>query len=229
MNSLGETRRAVENHAYFKKASENLLKLPTDESAAAYLIGAFEDELAPPWLTAHLLGCIGHESGYSTTRQILLDSLGMLSESYAGVALARIRGVDALLDLIELMNEAPKKIAREGAAYGLKELAGEQAIEALIRASRKGLIRWNQAGGILAGLGIRPQVVLEMLKSKTERDFRVATSLVEFRAIDTSAPQWSEEDSRVLATELETTMNSTSHSLSPVKAKTLRAWIAASK
>lgn len=186
MNSLAETRRAVENWACFKKASENLLKLPADELAAAYLTNAYEKELAPPWLTAHLLGCIGHELGYSTTRQILLNSHGMLSESYAGVALACIRGAEALPDLVQLMNEAPTKLARDGAAYGLKELAGARAVDALIRASREGLLRWNQAGGILAGLEIRPEVVLEMLKSKTERDFRVATGVVEFKIIDTS-------------------------------------------
>ena len=115
--------RAIENVMAFKRVALLLDDLSPDREAADRLVRAFEEERAAPWLTAHLLGCIGHEAGYATVRQILVSAPGMSAEGYAGVALAKIRGDDAFDELVALMGGAVDRRSREGAAYGLGQLA----------------------------------------------------------------------------------------------------------
>lgn len=103
--------RVVANHASFKFAARDLEALAPDRSAVEALIGAWRSGTAPPWLVAHLLGCIGHDAGYAATREILLSAPGSLAESYAGVALAKIRGAGARADLAALLRMRPARAA----------------------------------------------------------------------------------------------------------------------
>jgi len=165
--------KALANHAYFKVASGQLLEAPPDEGQALRLVRAYEAGEAEPWLTAHLLGCIGHDSGYDTVLAILRLSPGALAESYAGVALAKIRGEAARADLERELAEGEKRPCREGAAYGLAELGGEAGGPPVVEAIRKRLIR-PQMGAVLVDMGLLDSLALDLFESDSERDRQVA-------------------------------------------------------
>src|SRR5262245_8536078 len=87
--------KAVANHAFFKDVASELERLPPSRAAADAMANAFLAGTAPAWLTAHLLGCVRDKSSYALVREILLSAPGLLAESYAGPALARIGGASA--------------------------------------------------------------------------------------------------------------------------------------
>src|SRR5579872_4446834 len=83
----------------FNAVAVALKRLPPDQEAAATVVAAYQQDTVAPWLAALLIGAIRHERGYPTALAILRRGAGRLSESYAGPAMARIRGVDAFDDL----------------------------------------------------------------------------------------------------------------------------------
>ena len=172
--------KALDNHVHFKAASNQLLAAPPDEGQALRLVRAYEAGEAEPWFTAHLLGCIGHEAGYDTVLAILRSSPGALAESYAGVALTRIRGEAARVDLDRELVEGEKRQSREGAAYGLAALGGEAGGQPIVEAIRKRLIR-PQMGSVLDDIGLLGSLVLDLFESDSERDRQAA-----FHAVDSA-------------------------------------------
>jgi hypothetical protein len=141
MNAEELVKSVIENHRLFKRVGRELEALPPDEHAARQLLHAYQEGTVEPWLTAYLLGCIGHTSGYDTAKAILLDHPGLLAESYAGVAMARMAGRDAHDDLRSIMlnHEHPK--TRRGAAYGLAHLREPTAIGDFIEAYTRSQLR----------------------------------------------------------------------------------------
>src|SRR5829696_8007388 len=98
---------AVADHPRFKVvAAELQRRRPAREQAALRLIELHRGGAAPPWLTAHLLGCVGHPAGYATVLAILRAAPGSLAESYAGVAAVRIAGTAACDELVQIMTDA---------------------------------------------------------------------------------------------------------------------------
>src|ERR1044071_1257895 len=89
----------------FKAAAVALERLPPDEEAAATIVTAYQQDRVAPWLAALLIGAIRHEHGYPTALAILRRGAGQLSESYAGPAMAKIRGVEAFDDLAAVLRE----------------------------------------------------------------------------------------------------------------------------
>ncbi len=164
---------ALGNHAFFKPAAHRLEEAPPEKGLAMRLVRAYEAGEAEPWFTAHLLGCIGHEAGYETVLAILWSSPGLLAESYAGVALARIRGEGARSDLERTLSEAPKRLAREGAAYGLAALGSPAGGACVVDAIRDRRIRPHM-GAVLEDMGLLDSLVLELFDSETERDRQAA-------------------------------------------------------
>ncbi|MGF1466685.1 MAG: hypothetical protein ACFCGT_11175 [Sandaracinaceae bacterium] len=168
----GLVELVLETNVRFKFVGAELDTRPPSEAAAKRLIDAYEAGDAPPWLTAYLLGCVGHEVGYGTVRAILLAAPRMLAESYAGPALAKIRGSGAHDDLVHLTMESPARRSREGAAYGLAHLGTGEAATAIINAAVSGAIGY-QLGGVLIDLPVGAERIAELLDAE-ERGRRVA-------------------------------------------------------
>lgn len=164
---------AIDKHLLMKMAGDRLRKLPADESAAARLVRAYETGDAPPWLAAYLLGCIGHDRGYDTVKAILLSSPGMLAESYAGVALMRIRGEEAGGDLERILTEGPTRVCRDGAGYGLAELGGARSAERVLEAIRSGAVLPDM-GHVFNERRLLDSFVVELFDSESERDRQAA-------------------------------------------------------
>jgi hypothetical protein len=197
-------RRVVANHASFKDSAKRLAALPPDPEAVDILLNAFNGGEAPPWLTALLLGQIGHASGYDVVRRILLTAPELLAESYAGVALARIGGPAVLDDLVNLMRNALKLKSREGAAYGLGHLGTPEAIHPVLLATRETLIRSSTGASILAKLPVRVDDAIGLLASPNARDPENATELIAWRVASSShtGPFWSPTETLKLVSPL---------------------------
>lgn len=140
-SSVELVRSALNDPATFKQVDAMLAQRMPDHAAAELLIAAFEAGTAPAWLVAHLLGRIGADCGYATARAIVLAAPGQLAESYAAVAMVRIRGAQAFGDLAELLNTAPHRASREAAASGLAEFGSVEATELILAASLDQMIR----------------------------------------------------------------------------------------
>jgi HEAT repeat protein len=169
---------ALRQHAIFKFASEIFLERPPDESAAAALIEAFEAGEAPAWMTAHLLGCLRAPAGYEIVRQILISAPGLLAESYAGPALARIAGPAARDDLLDLMRRGQHRRAREGALGGLGELGDKSVVPPVLEAVRDRLVGRHAAGAIVRKLKVSATELAAWLQSSDEDARHVAIDAI---------------------------------------------------
>jgi len=215
------------NHAYFKLAAVDLEKLKPDPGATHALIEALRDGTAPAWMVAHLLGCSGHDDGYAVAREILVSAPGCLAESYAGVALAKIRGSGALDDLVSLLTEAPSKVSREGAAYGLQHLGGAVAARAVAEAGRDGHIKPNVAASVLAAVPSSGQHVLDLLDSGLERGLLIATWIIEFRetASNLNVTRWTQQATRDVVRAFRGSLERHGEHLSGARRRRLDQWI----
>ena len=225
--ALSIVNKAITNHAYFKLAAVDLEKLSPDPGATHALIEAFRDGRAPAWMVAHLLGCSGHDDGYLVAREILVSAPGGLAESYAGVALAKIRGGRALEDLVSLLTEAPSKVSREGAAYGLQQLGGLVAARAVAAAGRDGYIKPSVAGSVLAPLPSSGQLVLELLDSGLERGLLIATWITEFRetAPGLKLAPWTQQETRDVVCAFSGSLERHGENMSEARRRRLHRWI----
>jgi HEAT repeat protein len=135
----------------FKAAAVALERLPPDEEAAATVVAAYQQGRVDPWLAALLIGAIRHEHGYPTALAILRRGAGQLSESYAGPAMAKIRGVEAFDDLAAVLREPGlERRVYEGAAYGLGQVADPRALPLVIDACMQERVGMDTAGAIAA-------------------------------------------------------------------------------
>lgn len=159
----------------WKDVAAELLKRPPDTAAAGILIHTFQEGRAPAWLTAFLLGCLRDRSGYTVVRDILWSTPGYSGESYAGVAMARIAGAAARDDLLDAMQNAPTRGSREGAAYGLGELADDSLAPLLLEAARAGRIRSDNAATNIASSSSVEPLLREWLA--TDDSFKQAVAL----------------------------------------------------
>jgi hypothetical protein len=133
----------------FKAAALALERLRPDESAATIVVDAYQEDRVAPWLAALLLGAIRHPHGYPTALAILRRGAGQLSESYAGPAMAKMRGGAALDDLAAVLREPGlERWVYEGAAYGLSKIADPRALPLVIEAFVQKRIRVSTAGSI---------------------------------------------------------------------------------
>jgi len=166
MNAVELVKSAIEDIRLFKRVGRRLEALPPDEVAAIELVRAYHEGKAEPWMTAYLLGCIAHISGYDTAKAILLAHPGLLAESYAGIALARMAGANAYDDLRSIMLNHDHPKTRRGAAYGLAHMREPRAIGDFIEgyAKRQLRPRWEVASHI-AKCGPDDSLLIELLHS----------------------------------------------------------------
>jgi hypothetical protein len=162
--------RAAARPLLFKKAGEIFQEREPDDVAGSALVQLYRDGVAPAWMTAYLLGCLRAECGYDTAREILLAAPGLLAESYAGVAMVRIRGSRARGDLIALMCSAARLPSREGAAYGVGELRDPALVSVVYEAFRTARLRKNTVASVVRRLGVSTTTVNAWLGSADERD-----------------------------------------------------------
>lgn len=66
-----------------------------------------------------------------------MSRAGLLSESYAGVAMVRIAGADARDDLLNLMQNGSHRRVRDGALWGLCKLADASLLPAVMECVRE--------------------------------------------------------------------------------------------
>lgn len=147
-----------------------------DPRAADVLIAAHRSGRLPPWLVAYLLGCVRAPQGYDVAREVLLAAPGLLAESYAGPAMARIAGAAAYDDLVSLMMGAAHLRSREGAAYGLGVLERPGTAAVMLEAAQTRRVRRKTAAAIVAKLPTAASTVLEWFASDDD--------LVEAMALD---------------------------------------------
>ncbi|HVK63645.1 MAG TPA: hypothetical protein VM694_04185 [Polyangium sp.] len=218
---------AIADRGQFKHVAAELERRTPDADAASALVEAYRAEEAPPWLAAHLLGCIGHELGYATVREILLRAPGLLAESYAGPALAKILGERALPDLCALLRDAPKQVSREGAAYGLGHLGSPSAEAAVLEAVTTGCIRWQTAASILARLPIAPRHLCGLLRSGEMDPWRLATEIVwlALHDADSGRSTWVHDVAAELRPMIRDVLANPALSMAPRKRTQLEAWV----
>ena len=166
--------RATTKIAFFKDVGAELGRRSPDDDATAALIEAYRSERMPAWMAAYLLGCARGSGSYEVARQILIAAPGMLAESYAGTAMARIDDLASHDDLASLIVEAAHLRSREGAARGLGIVAQQATCLLLADAVRAGRIRTQTASTILSTIAdIVPQL-LEWLAQDDELTARLA-------------------------------------------------------
>ena len=228
--SVELVRVAVASHLDFKLVSAALGRRPADPKAAKLLIAAFRRGEAPPWLTAHLLGQLRTAVGYDTVRGILLAAPGSLAESYAGPALARIRGQEAAPDLVHILNTAPKLHSREGAAGGLEVLGTPAAAAAIFDAAASGRIRVSTGGAILGKMPFDQARVAQALLSGEERLVSLGTetawslaTVASGRSADQRLPVWPDPS---LLDAVRTALADPRINMAPLKRSALAAWVA---
>lgn len=161
-------------------------------------------------------------------RGILLSAPGLLAESYAGPALARIRGDGALADLRILLHTAPKRTSREGAAAGLARLASPEAAGVIFDAALSGRIGYQTAGSLLARLPLDGHQVSTLLSRDDQDSLRLATEIVWLAAIHTSrrgsTVSWLEEVRSDLVPALRHALARPELSMAPRKRRELLEW-----
>ena len=216
--------KAVADHAHFKHVARELEWLPPSHAAADALAAAFLTGKAPPWLTAHLLGCVGDKSSYGLVREILLSAPGLLTESYAGPALAKIAGTDAYDDLCVLLHSAPMLRSREGAAYGLAQLASHDVPSMILDAARSGKIRWHTAAAILARIHLAIGQVLELLQSSNAEALRLGTEIVWLALHDSNASCRGWLDQPEIAGAIRNVLTVSTFRMVPRKRRALAKW-----
>jgi len=180
--------RVIEHHQFFKAASHDLEASLADESAAIKLTRAYHDGKAPPWMTAHLLGCIGHRVGFETVKNILLDHPGSLAEDYAGVALARIAGPEATQDLLKILFTSQHIKTRRGAGYGLAYLAMPKLIADFERALDERCLPLSDVAQNIADCGPEDDVVNGFLDSADPIRRRLGCYVVEALLVNLRKP-----------------------------------------
>lgn len=125
-------------------------------------------------MAAHLLGQNGHPAGYETTKAILTSGAGLLSESYAGTAMARIPGSAAIPDLVGTMKAGTDRRVREGAVYGLALLGTREILPNVIEAVRGQQVGYSAAASVLDEIGPSESELLEWLHDDDLRVGRMA-------------------------------------------------------
>jgi len=167
---------AIADHLRWKQVAAELGLRPPDPLAATALIADYRAGRSPAWLTAHLLGVLRAPIGYAVAREILLAAPGLLAESYAGPAMAKIAGAAAFDDLLGIMRDGPRLKIREGAAYGLHILQRAGTASIMLQAVVDKRIRRHTAAFIIARQADVLETVIEWLGSEDE--------LIEALAID---------------------------------------------
>lgn len=168
------------HHLLFKKAGEVFQERPPDDVAGLALVQAYRRGVAPAWMAAFLLGCLRAECGYETVREILLAAPGLLAESYAGVAMVRIRGPRARGDLVALMSSAAHLRSREGAAWGVGELRDLALVPVVYDAFRSGHLRKNTTASVIRNMKVSTEMVTTWLRSTDERDRSLGVEIASF-------------------------------------------------
>ncbi len=170
---------AIKRKQSFKRVGIRLEELEADEHAAQRLISAFEDQECPAWLTAFLLGCIGHDSGYCTVKQILTTYDALSSQSYAGVAMAKIRGLEAYDDLRDvLFGDYTKRVYR-AASYGLVRTSAPQLFGDLLAAYDRGHLLRSHVSFQIAQCEPPDEWLLTLLHSENLNHRKMVCSVIE--------------------------------------------------
>ena len=170
---------AIEDLLSFKKVGLRLEGMQPDEQAAKNLIAAFNRQRCEPWLAAFLLGCIGHSAGYQTVKDILLSNARSSSESYAGVAMAKIHGVRAYEDLRQILFGDHSRKVCNGAAYGMVETASTRLLNDLLTAFSEGRLSRRDVSGHAANCNPDDEWLLDLVRSSDPNQHKLASAIIE--------------------------------------------------
>ncbi|GAB5544578.1 MAG: hypothetical protein RID81_06135 [Sandaracinaceae bacterium] len=171
-------RLALDDPRRARIVAMGLRGLRPDEAAAGMVLAALDRGSFAPELAAELLGAIAHRAGYPVLQAMLLDEEAESAWVAAGVAMARVLGLDSGPDLAVALREAPERGAREGAAFGLAELGDEAALAGIVDAGLRGAIRARVAARCGADLPLVPDLWLELLAAEDHAARRLGTELV---------------------------------------------------
>jgi hypothetical protein len=178
MNAVALIDDVIEDRTSFKKVGPQLELLPPDEKATDRLVAAYRDERIPGWLTAYLLGCVGHPKGYQTGISILLSNKG---RGYAGEALVKMDKARAYADLRHTIFSDHHAMVRREAGYGLALYRSVDAVNDFLTAYDEGrLLPLNHVSYNVARCGPTDATLLGLLRSQDDRKQKLACAVVEW-------------------------------------------------
>ncbi len=169
---------AIADRLLFKFASRELANRNPDQAAALRLVAAYERGEAEPWVVAHLLGQVGHRCGYQTVKDILITHHDRGAGSYAGPAMARIAGREALEDLRHLMFEAKHARVRRGAGHGLATFRDSMLIPDFVRALLQGRLPISDVTSHVIEANPGDETLLAWLEADEPRLCRLAGKVI---------------------------------------------------
>lgn len=222
MSAVNLVDAAIEDRRSFKKIGTELDSMPPDHEATQRLISAHHERRCEPWLSAYLLGCIGHRGGYATAKSILLSNAGSSSESYAAVAMAKILGEAAYEDLRQvLFSDHPLKV-RRGAASGMATTSSPRRLDDFFAAVIDGLLTRNMAAWYIADCNPGDDWLLRLLRTSDVAQQKLGSAIIELMVAHNS-------NRRVPGTEvaecIRELLDNESFSMNPKRRKNLRHWV----
>lgn len=222
MSAIELVDAAIEDRTRFKKIAAELESMQPDEHAARNLISAFRSRRCEPWLTAHLLGCIGHRLGYETAKIILLSNAGSSSESYAGVAMAKMLGIAAYDDLRQIFfGDHPQKI-RQGAAHGMAATSSPRLLDDFFTAFVEQRISRKAVSWYIAECSPSDDWLLGLTRSDSTALKKLACAIVELMASPISTHRSPGHD---VAHSIQNLLSDETFSINPRRRENLLAWI----
>ncbi len=183
MTPIEIVRQALADKGSFKRNARRLKELPPDLDATQWLVLRYQTSQMEAWQAAFLLGCVGHEVGYDTAREILLGNFRQSSECYAGEAMYFIRGTDAYEDLRSIMLGHPQFHVRQGAACGLACFRSPDVIADLLLAFQEHKLWPKDVARKIAECHPSDEQLLPLLRSEDERAQKLGLHIVDYMMI----------------------------------------------
>ena len=222
MDAVALVDAAIEDRTRFKKIGMELDAMQPDEHAAQKLIAAFRRHRCEAWLTAYLLGCVGHRVGYETAKSILLSNAGSSSESYAGVAMAKMLGVAAYDDLREIVFGDHHRKIRQGAAYGMADTSSSRLLDDLLAALDEQRLSRKDVSWHAARCNPTDDWLLDLISSNSVQHQKLACATIELMVSPNSTHR---TPGHLVASSVQKLLNDQSFSINPKRRDNLLEWI----
>jgi len=170
---------AISGDRPWKQIGDKLSKLPADSDGAQRLVIAYRDGSCEPWMTAFLLGCVGDATGYETAQEILVSDAGSLSGSYASVAMAKMRDLEAYPDLLKILNVDHRRRVRNDAVYGMATLSPPHLLDDLYNAFSEGRLSRQFASWRIAYCEPSDDWLVTVLNSNEINDRKLGCAVID--------------------------------------------------
>lgn len=196
MTPLELVQQAVADSRALKRNGLRLRELSPDEESARWLVETYHTSEVEPWRSAFLLGCVRHDMGYDTAKEILLGNFRQSSESYAGEAMYFIRGTRAYEDLRHIMLSNPDLHARRGAAAGLACFQSPVVVPDFLEAFWQHKLWPGDIDQKVAKCHPSDLQLLPLLRAEEERQQKLVLHIIDHLVASENAQHWPGEEVR---------------------------------